>query len=188
MLNQCSFLKTSQKQSKEEAVKESLTFEVIRNIISELANIEIVILKPETSLRMELELKDLEILELAHFLERNFQIKIPQEEEYNFETIRDIAQYIDRLLQQKALSSVQNAIVEVLNDKGISKKRKNISPELELNSFHLNGLETEGLVLQLEGDLNIMLLDEETQKVRTVTDYVNLIAPKLIPKSINTGI
>ncbi|MDR0852708.1 MAG: acyl carrier protein [Clostridiales Family XIII bacterium] len=72
-----------------------MTFDKIRDIIVEQLQVEPSAVTPETSLMKDLEADSLDAVEIIMGIENEFGIEIPDEDAEKFQSIADIAKYVE---------------------------------------------------------------------------------------------
>ncbi|MDR2486403.1 MAG: acyl carrier protein [Clostridiales Family XIII bacterium] len=70
-------------------------FDKIRDIIAEQLQVDADTITPETSLMKDLEADSLDAVEIIMGIETEFSIEIPDEDAEKFQSIGDIAKYVE---------------------------------------------------------------------------------------------
>lgn len=68
----------------------------VKEVVSEHLGVEITDLKPETSLKDDLNADSLDLFQIIMSLEEEFNIEIPTEDTENINTIGDIEAYLEK--------------------------------------------------------------------------------------------
>lgn len=68
----------------------------VKEIVAEQLGVDISELKPETSLKDDLNADSLDLFQIIMSLEEEFEIEIPTEDTENINTIGDIEAYIEK--------------------------------------------------------------------------------------------
>ena len=76
------------------------TLTKLRNIMLENTNIDVSSLSLSTNLQSDLSLDSLGMVELAVYIEDEFNIKLSDEKIESFETIKDIVEYIENTINK----------------------------------------------------------------------------------------
>jgi acyl carrier protein len=72
-----------------------MIFDKIRDIIAEQLQVDADTITPETSLMKDLEADSLDAVEIIMGIETEFSIEIPDEDAEKFQSIGDIAKYVE---------------------------------------------------------------------------------------------
>ena len=72
-----------------------MTFEKIRELIVDQLGIDEDMVEMDTNLMKDLEGDSLDLVEIILGIEETFGLEIPDEEAENFETVRDLVEYVD---------------------------------------------------------------------------------------------
>ena len=72
-----------------------MIFEKVKSIIADQLQVEEESIKPETSLMKDLEADSLDAVEIIMAIETEYGIEIPDEDAEKFQTIGDIAKYVE---------------------------------------------------------------------------------------------
>jgi acyl carrier protein len=76
-------------------------FEVLKEIIVEVLDIPAEEIKLESNLAEDLEADSLDVVEMLMQLEDKYDIQIPEEIAENLKTVKDVVDYLDKVLQEK---------------------------------------------------------------------------------------
>ncbi|NLP15722.1 MAG: acyl carrier protein [Clostridiales bacterium] len=68
----------------------------VKEVVAEQLGVEIADLKPETSLKNDLNADSLDLFQIIMSLEEEFGIEIPTEDTENINTISDIEAYLEK--------------------------------------------------------------------------------------------
>jgi acyl carrier protein len=68
----------------------------IKEVVAEQLGVEVEELKPEVSLKDDLNADSLDLFQIIMSLEEEYEIEIPTEDTENIRTIRDIEEYISK--------------------------------------------------------------------------------------------
>ncbi|MDR2089619.1 MAG: acyl carrier protein [Clostridiales Family XIII bacterium] len=77
-----------------------MTFEKIKEIIIEQLQLDGVTITMDTHLMKDLEADSLDAVEIIMAIEDEFDIEIPDEEAENFQSVGDIARYVEEQIQK----------------------------------------------------------------------------------------
>jgi acyl carrier protein len=78
----------------------AMTFEKIKEIIIEQLQLDGVTITMDTHLMKDLEADSLDAVEIIMAIEDEFDIEIPDEEAENFQSVGDIARYVEEQIQK----------------------------------------------------------------------------------------
>jgi acyl carrier protein len=82
-------------------VEESaMTFEKIKEIIIEQLQLDGAVITMDTHLMKDLEADSLDAVEIIMAIEDEFDIEIPDEEAENFQSVGDIARYVEEQIKK----------------------------------------------------------------------------------------
>ncbi|MDR2089376.1 MAG: acyl carrier protein [Clostridiales Family XIII bacterium] len=77
-----------------------MTFEKIKEIIIDQLQLDGVTITMDTHLMKDLEADSLDAVEIIMAIEDEFDIEIPDEEAENFQSVGDIARYVEEQIQK----------------------------------------------------------------------------------------
>jgi len=72
-----------------------MIFEKVKSIIADQLQVDEASIKPETSLMKDLEADSLDAVEIIMAIETEYDIEIPDEDAEKFQTIGDIAKFVE---------------------------------------------------------------------------------------------
>ncbi len=72
-----------------------MVFDKVKEIIAEQLDVEVEVIKAETSLMKDLEADSLDAVEIMMALEDEFEIEVPDEVAEGFKNIGDIVKYVE---------------------------------------------------------------------------------------------
>lgn len=72
-----------------------MVFDKVKEIIAEQLDVEVEVIKRETSLMKDLEADSLDAVEIMMALEDEFEIEVPDEVAEGFKNIGDIVSYVE---------------------------------------------------------------------------------------------